>query len=182
MRTHKIAAAITLALLTGYSTVHAEEAAKPAAPPASGGHQMGGMNMGGMGSMGSMMMSDERLKQKQEHLLKMHELSTKILAATDPQEKEKLKAEQFKLMKEHEMQHHMMMQQHMQDMMKNKGGMPGMSQGGPAGGMGGMQHGGPGGGMGNMQQGGAAGGMGNMQHGTTPPAAPAPATAPAMAH
>jgi len=183
MRTYKIAAAVTLALLTGLSAVQAEEAAKPATPPASGGHQMGGMNMGGMGNMGGMMMSDERLKQKQEHLLKMHELSTKILAATDPQEKEKLKAEQFKLMKEHEMQHHMMMQQHMQDMMKNKGGMPGMPQGGAGGGMGNMQHGGPAGGMGNMQQGGAGGGMGNMgnmQHGATPPAAPA--TAPAMAH
>jgi len=45
MRTYKIAAAVTLALLTGLSAVQAEEAAKPAAPPASGGHQMGGMNM-----------------------------------------------------------------------------------------------------------------------------------------
>jgi hypothetical protein len=43
---------------------------------------MGGMS-GGMGGMGAMMMSDENLKQKQEHLLKMHELSGKILAATD---------------------------------------------------------------------------------------------------
>jgi hypothetical protein len=160
MKTLELAAAVTLALLAGLSMTHAEETGKPAAPPASAGHQMGGMDMSGM------MMSDERLKQKQEHLLKMHELSTKILAATNPQEKDKLKAEQLQLMKEHEKQHHMMMQQHMQDMMKNKGGMPGMQQGGPAGGMGNMQHGGS-----------SAGGMGNMQHGATPPTTP-----PAMAH
>lgn len=48
----------------------------------------GGHQMGAMGNTGGMMMSDDRLKQKQEHLLKMHELSGKIIAATDPKEKE----------------------------------------------------------------------------------------------
>jgi hypothetical protein len=87
MRTHKITAAAILALLTGFSTVQAEEAAKPAAPPPMAVIRCSGMNMGGMSNMGGMMMSDERLKQKQEHLLKMHELSTKILAATDPRKR-----------------------------------------------------------------------------------------------
>jgi hypothetical protein len=113
-------------------TLQAEEAPKPAS--SNGGHQMGGMGAG-------MMMNDDRLKQMQEHLLKMHELSSKILAATDPKEKDRLKAEQLELMKEHEKLHHMMMQQHMQEMMKNKGGMQGMQHGGNAGGMGNMQHG-----------------------------------------
>jgi hypothetical protein len=113
---------------------------------------MGGM---GAGMMGGMMMNEDRLKQMQEHLLKMHELSSKILAATDPKEKDRLKAEQLELMKEHEKQHHMMMQQHMQEMMKNKGGMQG------------------------MQHGGNAGGMGNMQHGTAPAAPAGQAPAPA---
>jgi hypothetical protein len=132
-------------------TLQAEEAPKPAS--SNGGHQMGGM---GAGMMGGMMMNDDRLKQMQEHLLKMHELSSKILAATDPKERDRLKAEQLELMKEHEKQHHMMMQQHMQEMMKSKGGMSG------------MQHGGSG-----------AGSMGNMQHGEAPAAPAGQAPAPA---
>ena len=55
-----------------------------------------------------------------------------------------------------------MMQQHMQEMMKQKGGMPGMQHGGMPG-MGAM----PG-----MQPGGPAGAMPGMDHGKTP-AAPA---------
>jgi hypothetical protein len=157
LKTLCIAMAVSAAFTL--TSAHAQETPPPA--PA-GGHQMGGMP-GGMGGMGAMMMSDENLKQKQEHLLKMHELSGKILAATDAKEKDRLKAEQLQLMKEHEKQHHQMMQQHMQEMMKNKGGMPG------------MQHGGAGGGMGNM-----GGGMGNMQHGNGA-AAPATPAAP-MAH
>lgn len=128
----------TVALLTAafcLPAAQAEEAApKPNAAPAAGGQQMGGMDMS------RMMMSEDKLKGKQEHLLKMHELSNKILAATDPKEKDRLKAEQLQLMKDHEQQHHQMMQRHMQDMMKQKGGMPGMSGGG-AGAMPGMQHG-----------------------------------------
>ena len=116
----------------------AEEAAtKPVSPPAQPGHQMGGGGMmGNMGNMGDMMMSEERLKKKQEFQLKMHELSGKILAATDTQERDRLKAEQLQLMKEHEKEHHMTMMQMMQ---QKGGGRPGMGGGAP--GMGGMQHG-----------------------------------------
>lgn len=156
MKLKTLCAVMAISAVSVLTSVHAEQTPPPA--PA-GGHQMGGMP----GGMGGMMMSDENLKQKQEHLLKMHELSGKILAATDAKEKDRLKAEQLQLMKEHEKAHHQMMQQHMQEMMKNKGGMPG------------MQHGGAGGGMGNM-----GGGMGNMQHGNSP-AAPSTPAAP-MAH
>ena len=75
-------------------------------------------------AMGAMMMSDEHLKEKQEHLLKMHELSNKILAATDAKEKERLKAEQLELMKAHEKRHVEMMQQHMQQQMMKPTGPP----------------------------------------------------------
>ncbi|MFZ4653224.1 MAG: hypothetical protein D4R76_06450 [Methylococcus sp.] len=75
--------------------------------------------------MGAMMMSDEHLKEKQDHLLKMHELSNKILATTDAKEKDRLKAEQLELMKAHEKRHVELMQQHMQQqMMKPKGPPP----------------------------------------------------------
>jgi hypothetical protein len=136
MKLKNLINAALLATATCLPVLQAEEAPKPASP--NGGHQMGGM---GAGMMGGMMMNEDRLKQMQEHLLKMHELSSKIIAATDPKEKDRLKAEQLELMKEHEKQHHMMMQQHMQEMMKNKGGMQGMQHGGNAGGMGNMQHG-----------------------------------------
>lgn len=46
----------------------------------------------------------EHLKQKQEHMLMMHDLSNKILAETDPQKKQALKDQQLELMKAHHMQ------------------------------------------------------------------------------
>jgi hypothetical protein len=104
--------------------------------PASQGQATEGM----MGGMMSEEMREQHLKQRQEHMLKMHELSNKILAAKDDKERERLKAEQLQLMKEHEKAHHQMMQQHMQQMMQHGGGAP---HGGPAGGMGGMPHGTP---------------------------------------
>lgn len=160
MTMNKTFTAVILTAAFCLPAAHAEQDPAPAKPDTSStasGHQMGAMgNMGG--GMGAMMMSDDRLKQKQEHLLKMHELSDKIIAATDPKEKDRLKAEQLRLMKEHEKQHLMMMQQHMQEMMKNKGG------------------------MGNMKHGGEAGGMGGMQHGNAAPPAPAQAKPPAMQH
>lgn len=70
------------------------------------------------------MMSDEQLKKQQEHLLRMHDLSTRILAARDSKEKQRLMDDQLNLMREHQGFHHRMMQQHMQEMMKNKAGMP----------------------------------------------------------
>ena len=102
-----------------------------------GGHQMSGMS--GM-SMMDEMMSDEKIKKKQEFMLKMHELSSKILSATDQNEKDRLKNEQFAALKAHEKEHMQMMHEHMMKMMQgggmgNMGGMSGM------GGMGGMQHG-----------------------------------------
>lgn len=124
----KLRTSLKLSLLVmslGMTLANAEETPGSAAATP-GGHAMGGMGMNNV-----MMMSDEKLKEKQEHLLKMHELSSKILAATDPKEKDRLKAEQLQLMKDHEKQHHMMMQQHMQQMMQNRGGMPGMQHGTP---------------------------------------------------
>lgn len=102
--------------------------------PASQGQATEGM----MGGMMSEEMREQHLKQRQEHMLKMHELSNKILAAKDDKERERLKAEQLQLMKEHEKAHHQMMQQHMQQMMQHRGGMPGPA--GTQGGMGGMPH------------------------------------------
>lgn len=61
---------------------------------------MQGMGMGMMGGMSEEQM-DQHLRMKQEHLLQMHELSNKILTATDPKEKELLKEQQLKLMKAH---------------------------------------------------------------------------------
>jgi len=131
MKLNNLINAAIIATASCLPALQAEEAPKPAS--SNGSHQMGGM--------GGMMMNEDRLKQMQEHLLKMHELSGKILAATDPKERDRLKAEQLELMKEHEKQHHMMMQQHMQEMMKNKGSMQGMQHGGGTGGMSNMQHG-----------------------------------------
>lgn len=125
----KLRTSLKLSLLVmslGMTLANAEETPGPAAATP-GSHAMGGMGMNN-----AMMMSDEKLKEKQEHLLKMHELSSKILAATDPKEKDRLKAEQLQLMKDHEKQHHMMMQQHMQQMMQNRGGMPGMQHATPS--------------------------------------------------
>ena len=70
-----------------------------------------------------LMMSEEGLKERQEHLLKMHDLSNRILAAKDPKIKQKLKDEQLSLMKEFEILHHERMQKHMQEMM-NKNPRP----------------------------------------------------------
>lgn len=65
-----------------------------------------------------LMMSDEGLRERQEHLLKMHELSNRILAAKDPKIKQQLKDEQLQMMKDFEILHHERMQQHMKEMMK----------------------------------------------------------------
>ncbi|MEN9680711.1 MAG: hypothetical protein RLZZ627_604 [Pseudomonadota bacterium] len=67
-----------------------------------------------------LMMNDEGLRERQDHLLKMHELSNRILSAKDPKEKERLKDEQLQLMKSYELKHHEMMQRHMKDMMNKK--------------------------------------------------------------
>jgi len=93
----------------------------PVAPPKDGaGMQHGGMGMGmhhGMGGMGGMMagMSDEQkekhMRDMQEHMLKMHDLSNQILAEKDATKKEALKKQQLDLMKSH---HADMMERHQQ--------------------------------------------------------------------
>lgn len=67
-----------------------------------------------------MMMNDEGLRERQEHLLQMHDLSNRILSAKDPKEKARLKDEQLQLMKSYELKHHEMMQRHMKEMMNQK--------------------------------------------------------------
>ncbi len=75
-------------------------------------HNMGGgMGMGmhhGMGGMmGAMMMGmsdedkDKHMRSMQDHMLKMHDLSSRILAEKDSAKKEQLKNEQLQLMKAH---------------------------------------------------------------------------------
>ena len=64
------------------------------------------------------LMSDEGLRETQDHLLSMHALSDRILATKDPKEKQKLKDEQLKLMKDFELKHYQRMQQHLQSMSK----------------------------------------------------------------
>ena len=74
-----------------------------------------GMGMGMHHGMGGMMagMSDEQkdkhLRGMQEHMLKMHDLSNRILAEKDSAKQELLKTEQIQLMKAHHaemMEHH----------------------------------------------------------------------------
>lgn len=66
---------------------------------ASGNAQQPG---GGKGGMDPAKMT-EHLKQKQEHMLSMHDLSNKILAEPDPQKQQALKDQQLELMKAHHM-------------------------------------------------------------------------------
>ncbi|MGR8929233.1 MAG: hypothetical protein ACU836_01245 [Gammaproteobacteria bacterium] len=56
----------------------------------------------------------ENMKQKQEHMLMMHELSNKILAEKDPKKQQTLKNQQLELMKAHHK--HMMSMHHGKEM------------------------------------------------------------------
>lgn len=72
----------------------------PHHPSAEGGkmgmeHDMGAMDPAKM---------TEHLKQKQEHMLLMHDLSNKILAEKDPQRQKALKEQQLELMKAHHLE------------------------------------------------------------------------------
>ena len=99
------------------STVFAEEQQPQ---PASGqGHgSMGGMMQGIDGMMGGTDESmDQRVRQQQEHQLKMHDLMHQITSAKDEKERERLKEEQRNLMKEKMKSHQQKMQKHMQQMM-----------------------------------------------------------------
>lgn len=65
---------------------------------------MGGKGMEhDMGAMDPAKMT-EHLKQKQEHMLMMHDLSNKILAEKDPQKQQALKDQQLELIKAHHME------------------------------------------------------------------------------
>jgi hypothetical protein len=77
-------------------------------PQGMGMHQ--GMGMRGHGHMTEAEL-DQHLRMNQEHMLKMHDLSNRILAETDPKKKEQLKNEQLELMKAH---HRQMMTQRME--------------------------------------------------------------------
>ncbi len=87
---------LTLSTLLALSSIgHAEQAQKPA--------MGGGMDMEhGMGGMDPAKMT-EHLKEKQEQMLMMHDLSNKILAEKDPQKQQALKDQQLELMKAHHM-------------------------------------------------------------------------------
>ncbi len=54
--------------------------------------------LGGMGNMNPEMM-DKKMRSKQEHMLKMHDLSSRILAEKDSTKKQALKDEQLALIK-----------------------------------------------------------------------------------
>jgi hypothetical protein len=60
----------------------------------------------------------EHLKMRQEQILRMHDLSNKILAETDPKKKQALKDEQLELIKSEHMQ--MMSMHHSKMMNMNK--------------------------------------------------------------
>ena len=61
---------------------------------------------------------EEQLKVTQEHLLKMHDLSTRILASKDPQQKERLKAEQRALMRSFDQAHQHLVKNHLESLKK----------------------------------------------------------------
>jgi hypothetical protein len=82
---------------------------------------MHGMEHGGMGGMMDPAKMTEHLKEKQAHLLMMHELSNKILAETDPQKQQALKDQQLEVMKAH---HQKMMSMHPKPPMPPQGQSP----------------------------------------------------------
>ena len=92
--------------------------------PGMGMKQGMGMQHGmGMGMMEGMTdeQKEQHLKMMQEHMLKMHDLSNRILAETDPAKKEQLKNEQLQMMKAHheqKMMHRMERMEHRQQMNK----------------------------------------------------------------
>ena len=81
-----------------------------------------GMGMGSMSGMSEEKM-DQRMRMMQDQMLKMHELSHRILEAKDPKERERLKEEHLALMKAHHqkmMARKKRMQQHRQNMKQEK--------------------------------------------------------------
>ncbi len=81
--------------------------AEPPAAPDDTMDMSKGMGMHhGMGRMGQMSEEerDRHLRMSQEHMLKMHDLSNRILAEPDANKKNQLKNEQLELMKAHQAQ------------------------------------------------------------------------------
>lgn len=63
---------------------------------------------------------EEQLKVTQEHLLKMHDLSTRILASKDLQQKERLKSEQRTLMRSFDQTHQHLIKNHLESLKKSQ--------------------------------------------------------------
>jgi hypothetical protein len=80
----------------------------------------------GMGKMNPEMM-DKKMRSKQAHLLKMHDLSSRILAENNATKKQKLKDEQLELMKNMHMKK-MQKKMKMKMKMKSNGKMMDMKQ------------------------------------------------------
>ena len=103
-----------LVFLLAFFAVSASAEQAPTTQSQSPGSMQGMGSKGGMG-MGGMNMSDEQLRARQDEMLKMHDLMTRINATQDPAERERLKAEHLQMMKAHHekmMQHRQMMMQH----------------------------------------------------------------------
>jgi hypothetical protein len=99
----QLLAALTIIALSYSAASFAEQ---PPAPMGGMQHEgmQGGMQHGGGGMMhhgGGMAMDEQHVQLMQEHILKMHELSTQILAEKDPAKKEQLKQQQRDVMKAH---------------------------------------------------------------------------------
>jgi len=113
----KSSAALLLLLPVSLASLAAEPKAVPEPMP---GMQMPhgmGMGMGGM----SEDQLELHLRNQQDHLLQMHDLSDQILAEKDPAKKEQLKKQQFELMKAHhaqKMEHRQEMKQKHHKMMQ----------------------------------------------------------------
>ncbi len=86
-----------LLALVSFNQVSVAEEQKPAPKT----EMKMGQGMGG-GQMDPAKMK-EHMKMEQEHQLKMHDLSNKILAEKDPKKQQELKDQQLKLMEEHHM-------------------------------------------------------------------------------
>ncbi len=63
---------------------------------------------------------EAQLKATQDHLLKMHDLSTRILASKEPQQRERLKAEQRELMRAFDQAHQHLVKNHLDNIRKSQ--------------------------------------------------------------
>lgn len=113
MKPIKITTATLFLLLTHSLTSHAGSPAAPAASDEPMNMEKGMEMHRGMGMQGRMSDAerDQHLRMNQEHMLKMHDLSNRILSETDEKKKEQLKNEQLELMKAH---HEQMMTKRME--------------------------------------------------------------------